>query len=186
MVTNSPTEMRVMWITPVAYDNGTAPVAEIGTKSGVYGTPVPGVSTTYTVPPRWWGGFTGTIQNVSRRVHHPLSSLTTHTSRKWLTVAIPSSWLLQVLFTGLTPSTRYYYRVGGRASGSDVWSAEFSFVAAPTPSLALETKIVTYGDMGTVMPLARGATGGRNRAVGGWLSCHGHAMWVVGWFVAGL
>jgi hypothetical protein len=64
MLTNDPTEMRVMWITSSAYDNNGAPLAEIGTVNGTYGSPIPGVSTTYTVPPRWWGGFTGTIQNV--------------------------------------------------------------------------------------------------------------------------
>jgi hypothetical protein len=61
----------------------------------------------------------------------------------------------QVLFTGLTPSTRYYYRVGGLYQGAYLWSSEFSFVSAPAPGPAQSVKMAVYGDMGTVMPLVR-------------------------------
>ncbi len=58
-----------------------------------------------------------------------------------------------MLFTGLTASTPYYYRVGGTVAGSAVWSNEFSFDAAPALAATQETKLAVYGDMGTVMPL---------------------------------
>ncbi len=60
-----------------------------------------------------------------------------------------------MLFTGLTASTTYYYRVGGTVAGNAVWSSEFSFDAAPALAATQEVKLAVYGDMGTVMPLVR-------------------------------
>jgi len=117
-VTNTPSEMLVMWVNQLHCDNGTAPFVTFGTSSGHYDSVVTGSSATYTIPPRWWGQFNGQIQNV--------------------------------LLTGLTPSTVYYYRVGANFSGSPVWSAEFSFTAAPNPDPNRPTRFAVYGDMGTV------------------------------------
>lgn len=64
-VTNSPSEMRVMWVTQQHCDNTSAPVVMVGSAPGQYNKTVPGTSATYTIPPRWWGQFTGQIHNVS-------------------------------------------------------------------------------------------------------------------------
>ena len=63
----------------------------------------------------------------------------------------------QVLLTGLTPSTTYYYRVGGTFGGSALLNEEISFVAAPVPSASRTTRFAVYGDMGTI-PLVRAPT----------------------------
>ena len=58
-------------------------------------------------------------------------------------------WIHTAVMTGLSPSTRYYYRVGATGANG-VWSGVVDFksqTSSPQP-----VKIALYGDMGTVAP----------------------------------
>jgi hypothetical protein len=51
--------------------------------------------------------------------------------------------IFDVVLTGLTPATRYFYRYGSDADG---WSAEASFVTAPEiGAVQYPLKILTFG-----------------------------------------
>lgn len=58
---------------------------------------------------------------------------------------------------GLVAATAVYYRVGVSFEGVERWSAEQRFTTLPDPALPpgkqLPTRMVTYGDQGTVIPM---------------------------------
>lgn len=100
-----------------------APLVEYWQLSGGPVLRAVGSSATYGVPKRWWGGFHG--------------------------------WVHTAVMEGLAPGREHGYRVGGvPADGGElVWGAVHPFRAPRPPASDALTRLVTFGDMGTVMPL---------------------------------
>jgi predicted MPP superfamily phosphohydrolase len=65
-------------------------------------------------------------------------------------------WIHTVKLTGLSPRTRYFYRVGSK----DNWSQTFSFISSPPNSNNRDESlnIAVVADMGTVIPMGWAVT----------------------------
>eukprot|EP01102_Stenamoeba_stenopodia_P018701 TRINITY_DN690_c0_g1_i1.p1 TRINITY_DN690_c0_g1~~TRINITY_DN690_c0_g1_i1.p1 ORF type:complete len:567 (+),score=113.94 TRINITY_DN690_c0_g1_i1:106-1806(+) len=121
-LTNDPTQVIVMWVTA---ENETVPTVEFGTASGAYTNSATGISYTYTI--------------------EQMCTAPANTTEGWQ----DPGFIHEVLITGLSTSTMYYYRFGNATTG---WSPEYSFITSPGADPTASVQLIAFGDLGVAPP----------------------------------